>query len=82
MNIPMKNKNTVTKPEERMYIDISSIKDASVGRRKQWAMLVDEASNYKCRFFLKKKLDQIEMISSWLKGLNDKYKNSGEIYTL
>ena len=35
---------------------------------------MDEATQYKHSFFLKKKLDQIEMISSWLKGLKDKYK--------
>ena len=56
-----------------MYLDITSIKDESVGGRKHWAMLVDEATKYKHSFFLKKKLDQIEMISSWLKGLKDKY---------
>ena len=57
-----------------MYLDIPSIKDESVGGRKHWAMLVDEATKYKHSFFLKKKLDQMEMISSWLKGLKDKYK--------
>ena len=57
-----------------MYLDIPSIKDESDGGRKHWAMLVDEATKYKHSFFLKKKLDQIEMISSWLEGLKDKYK--------
>ena len=57
-----------------MYLDIPSIKDESDGGRKHWAMLVDEATKYKHSFFLKTKLDQIEMISSWLKGLKDKYK--------
>ena len=37
-------------------------------------MLVDEATKYKHSFFLKKKLDQIAMISLSLKGLKDKYK--------
>ena len=57
-----------------MYLDISSIKDESFRERKHWAMLVDEVTKRKHSFFLKKKLDQIEMISSWLKGLKDKYK--------
>ena len=37
-------------------------------------MLVDEATRCKHSFFLKKKSDQVDMISSWLKGLKDKYK--------
>ena len=57
-----------------MYLGISSIKDESIGRRKHWAMLVDKETKNKHSFFLKKKSDQIEMISSWLKGLQDKYK--------
>ena len=37
-------------------------------------MLVDEGTKCKHSFFLKKKLDKMEMISSWLNGLKDKYK--------
>ena len=73
-NIPKKNENTATQPGERMYLDISSIKDESIGRRKPWVILVDEATKYKHSFFLKKKSDQIDMISSWLKGLKDSIK--------
>ena len=57
-----------------MYLDISSIRDESFGRRKHWGMLVNEATKCKQSFFLKKKSNQIEMISSWLKGLKDEYK--------
>ena len=78
-NIPKKNENTATKPGERMYLDISSIKDERFSGRKHWAMLVDKATKYKHNFILKKKLDQIEMISSWLRGLKDKYKIQGAI---
>ena len=73
-NIPKKNENTVTKPRERMYLDISSTKDESFSRRKHWGMLVDKSTKYKHSFFLKKDLDQIEMISSWLEGVKDNYK--------
>ena len=76
-NIPKKNENTATKPGERMYLDISSIKDERFSGRKHWAMLVDKATKCKHSFILKKKLDQIEMISSWLRGLKDKYKIQG-----
>ena len=57
-----------------MYLDISSIRHESLGGRRHWAMLVDEATRCKHSFFLKKKSDQVEMISSWLKGLKDKHR--------
>ena len=44
-NIPIMNENTATKLRERMYLDISSMKDESLGGRKHWAMLVDEVTN-------------------------------------
>ena len=53
---------------------MSSIKDESFSGRKHWAMLVDKATKCKHSFFLEKKSDQIDMISSWLKGLKDKYR--------
>ena len=36
-------------------------------------MLVDEATRCKHSFFLKKKSDLVDMISSWSKGLKDMY---------
>ena len=57
-----------------MFLNISPIKHESIGRRKHWAMLVDEATKYKHSFFLKKKSDQNILISSSLQGLKDKYK--------
>ena len=38
-------------------------------------MLVDEATRCKHSFFLKKKSDLEDMLSSWLKGLKDKYNS-------
>ena len=73
-NIPKKNENTAKDPGERMYLDISSMKDESLGGRTHWAMLVDEATRCKHSFFLKKKSDQVDMVSSQLKGLKDKDK--------
>ena len=73
-NIPKMNESTAKTPGERMYLDISSMKDESLGGRRHWAMLVDEATRCKNSFFLKKKSDQVDMVSSWLKGLKDKYK--------
>ena len=73
-NIPKKNEDTTKNPGERMYLDISSIRHENLSGRRHWAMLVDEATRCKHSFFLKKKSDQVDMISSWLKGLKDKYK--------
>ena len=71
--IPKKNENTAKDPGESMYLDISSMKDESLGGRRHWAMLVDEATRCKHSFFLKRKSDQVELVSSWLKGIKDKY---------
>ena len=46
----------------------------SLGGRRHWGMLVDEATRCKHSFFLKKKSDQVDMVISWLKGLKNKYK--------
>ena len=43
-NIPKRNENTAKEPAERMDLDISSMKDESLGGRRYWTMLVDEAT--------------------------------------
>ena len=73
-NIPKKKEDTSKNPGERMYLDKSSIRHDSLGGRRHWAVLVDEATRCKHSFFLKKKSDQVDIINSWLKGLRDKYK--------
>ena len=57
-----------------MYLDISSIRHERLRERRHWAMLVDEATRFKHIFILKRKLDQVDMISAWLKGLRHMYK--------
>ena len=54
-NIPKKNEDKSKNPGERMYLDISSVRKPSMGRRQHWVMLVDEATKYKKSFFLKNK---------------------------
>ena len=56
-----------------MYFYISSIRHDGLSQRRHWEMLEDEATRCKHSFFLKRKSDQVDMISSWLKGLRDKY---------
>ena len=78
-------------PGERMYLDISSMRKPSMGGRKHWVMLVDEATKYKKTFFLKKKNEQVERIIDWVKALRARHKiqvkiirchNAGEIKVL
>ena len=57
-----------------MYLDMSSMAQASSGGNKHWALMVDEATKYKMSFFLKRKNIQVEVIIDWLKQLKNKYK--------
>ena len=72
-NIPKNNEDKSKNPGERMYLDISSMRKPSMGRRKHWVMLVDEATKYKI-FFLKKKNEQVEPIIDWIKALKARHK--------
>ena len=73
-NIPKKNEVKSKNPGERMYLDISSMRKASMGGRQHWVMLVDEATKYKKSFFLKKKNEQVEPIIDWIKALKARHK--------
>ena len=77
-NIPKKNESTAEDPGERMYLDISSMKDERLGGRRHWAMLVDEATRCKHSFFLKEKSDLVDMVSSSQKGLKNMNKIQGK----
>ena len=61
-NIPKKNEDKSENPGERMYLDISSMRKPSMGRRQHWEMLADEATKYKKSFFLKKKNEQVNLL--------------------
>ena len=73
-SIHKKNEDTTKTPGEQMFLNISSIRHESLSGRRHWTMLVDEATSCKHSFYFKRKSDQVDMISSWLKGLKDKYK--------
>ena len=62
-----------------MYLDISSMRKPSMGGRQHWVMLVDEATNYKKSYFLKKKNEQVEHIIDWMKALKARHKIQVEI---
>ena len=76
-----------TKPGYRVFIDISSFKQASRGGNRHWLIVVDEFSDYTHSFFLNKKSDQIKIFPMWIKGIAKKHRieikrirldNSGE----
>ena len=73
-NITKKNEDKSRNPGERMYLDISSMRKPSMGGRQHWVMLVDEATNYKKSFFLKKKNEQVEPIIDWMKALKARHE--------
>ena len=73
-NIPKDNANKSTMHGDQMYLDISSMVQASSGGNKHWALMVDEATKYKKSFFLKRKNDRVEVIIDWLKESKNKYK--------
>jgi hypothetical protein len=44
-------------PGERLYVDISSIKERSIGGAKGWALIVDDYTDYCWSFVIKNELD-------------------------
>jgi hypothetical protein len=57
-------------PGERLYIDISSIKERSFGGAKFWALIVDDYSDYCWSFVMKDKSDIKTRIKTLLTDLN------------
>ena len=65
-------------PGERLYIDISSIKERSFGGAKFWALIVDDCTDYCWSFILKSKSDLNNKVRTLLTdltiaGLNVKF---------
>ena len=57
-----------------MYIDQSKVKHKSLGGQKNWLLVVDEATKFKWSYYLRKKSDQVEVLT----GLSKKLKNKGK----
>ena len=73
-NVPkQKEKRVPSRPGYRLFIDISSFKHESLGRRRHWLIVVDKFSDCSHSFFLKRKSDQIALIPIRIKELKDKY---------
>ena len=73
-------------PGQRLYIDLSSIRDESSGGKKHWLLIVDEATDYKWSKFLRTKSELPKIMLEFLKerkseGLEMKFirlDNAGE----
>ena len=68
-----KEKQVPSRPGYRLFIDIRSFKHESMGGKRHWLIVVGQFSDCSHSFFLKRKSDQIQMISIWIKELKAKY---------
>ncbi len=63
------NLNKTKIPGERLYIDISSIRDPSNSGRKHWLLIVDEATDFKWSRFLRTKSELPKVMIDFLNDL-------------
>ena len=68
--IPKENKDKSTIPAERIYVDLSTIKSTSAGGKKNWLLIVDEATDMKWSMFLKKKSDLANEMLQFIQELS------------
>jgi hypothetical protein len=70
-NVCKSTNTTSTKPLERLFIDISSIKSISYGGSKFWNLIVDDKTDYCWSIFTPRKSDSPEKLLFLFKKLND-----------
>ncbi len=75
--IPTGSKSTIV--DERLHMDISSIKARSFGGAKSWLLVMDDASGYCFLFFLRRKKDTPMTIVQLIKHLWSKGKQMKKI---
>ena len=82
-----REKQVPSRPGHRLFMDIGSFRQVSMGGKRHWLIVVDEFSDCSHSFFLKRKRDQIELFPIWIRelkakdGIDIKYirlDNSGE----
>jgi hypothetical protein len=77
-------------PGERLYVDISPIKERSIGAAKFWALIVDDFTDYCWSFILRNKSDlkvKIKTLLTEIKIANPNVRfircdNAGENMTM
>ena len=78
-NIPKLNENRSKIPGQRLFFDVSSIKNKSFGGSKFWLMIMDDATDYIWSYFLKNKSEVPTYIIELIKELKEKHNIKVEI---
>lgn len=65
--IPKEASNRSIIPMERVYVDISSFTTSSSGGKKHWVLIVDDCTDMKWSYFIKRKEDLPETFMTFLK---------------
>jgi len=73
-NIPKTLNKRSKKTGERLFIDISSVKTASYGGRKYWALIIDDASDYCWSYFSRAKKHLGDKVTNLIRDLKAKHK--------
>ncbi len=72
-----------TVSEERQYLDISLPNTASLSGRKHWLLIVDDATGYIWRYFLKYKSNLTENVFELIKELKSSNgSQDSEVHTM
>ena len=75
MKLNKESENQSKVPGERLMIDISSVKTQNSKRiGKYWLLVVDEATSMKWSFFLKSKDAQVQLLTGFIKNLQEQGK--------
>ena len=72
MNKGVSSKSKI--PDERIFIDISSPKTATLGGKHRWLLVVDDCTDMTWSYFLKKKSETSDKIILLIKDLKSKYE--------
>ena len=60
-------------PGERLYVDLSWIKNKSQGGKQYWLLIADDTTPKKWSFFFSKKDDQYGVLLNFLQELKQSY---------
>lgn len=68
------NANKSTVPLQRVFIDICPIKSTSMGNKRNWLLIVDEATKYKWSHFLSHRSDVVQTMVQFFRDMkNEKH---------
>jgi hypothetical protein len=70
------SENASTIPGERLMLDISYIKQTSLGKRNMWTLIEDQASKMKWSLFTRRKCNMVDVTLEFIRGLKAKDTSS------